>query len=86
MPYSFPPLSVADIIYLSSELNIPIQEEDLTNPTPQSLHGIFECFTSLLAGFSKADYKQPHFGAMDLLSYPDLHEDSIPELAFYRTL
>ncbi len=48
-------------------------------PTPPTLPT-----TTCHAGITKDEMSQPAFSGINALNYPELHEESIPELAFFR--
>mmetsp|Transcript_12155 Transcript_12155/g.37045 ORF Transcript_12155/g.37045 Transcript_12155/m.37045 type:complete len:455 (-) Transcript_12155:122-1486(-) len=82
--YSFPILSPEEIIQCLSELQIPFSEEQLRKPTGDGVRSVFEQFLELVVGSSREELNQPVFGAADVLSYPELHEESISVLSFHR--
>jgi kinetochore protein Nuf2 len=84
--YSFPTLKNSEIIQCLNELNIPIQESDLQAPHPNSVRNVFENFVELLMGEPLADLLQPQFDPLSKLSYPELYEESIPEVVFMRIM
>uniref|UniRef100_A0A7S3A1N2 Kinetochore protein NUF2 n=1 Tax=Rhodosorus marinus TaxID=101924 RepID=A0A7S3A1N2_9RHOD len=84
--YSFPILSPDEIFQCLGELQIPFSEDYLRKPSADSVRALFEQFLELLMGSSKEELSQPVFGAVDVISYPELHEDSIPFLAFHRRM
>ena len=44
---------------------------------------VYESLCELCVGLTKEDMNQPKFAGLEALSYPDLHESSIPNLAFF---
>jgi kinetochore protein Nuf2 len=69
-----------------ADLHIPLSMEDLEKPTPHRMIGVFECFTDILMGVSRDQFTQPNFAAMEILEHPDLHQDAITLMSFYRQL
>ncbi|KAJ3095966.1 kinetochore-associated Ndc80 complex subunit nuf2 [Phlyctochytrium planicorne] len=84
--YSFPNLKPSEILTCMSDLQIPFSIEDLEKPSTQRILTIFESFTSILMGVSREQFAQPNFAAMEILEYPDLHQESIVLMGFYRQL
>ena len=48
------------------------------------LRRVFEHLLELCTGLSKDDIAQPVFAGLAAMDYPELHDESIPALAFYR--
>lgn len=84
--HSFPKLKLTEILTTLKELDIPANSEDIKNPQAGSVRIIYENFLAYLMGVEKEHFSQPQFSAIDKLSYPDLHDESIPELAFIRAM
>jgi kinetochore protein Nuf2 len=81
--YSFPILDDADILLCLRELQVPVQENDLVNPTPQVVHLIYCNFLDILMNVTREDLSQPAFTST--LEHPELHEDSIPMVTFIKS-
>eukprot|EP01114_Cavostelium_apophysatum_P007834 TRINITY_DN20033_c0_g1_i2.p1 TRINITY_DN20033_c0_g1~~TRINITY_DN20033_c0_g1_i2.p1 ORF type:complete len:441 (+),score=152.51 TRINITY_DN20033_c0_g1_i2:754-2076(+) len=82
--FSFPLLPPKDIIANCKELvNLTVSEEELANATPERVKRVYEWFLGVTMGIRREDLQQPAFAALDKLAYPELHEDSIPELQFF---
>jgi kinetochore protein Nuf2 len=84
--FSFPSLQPHEIVACMGELNIPITDEDLRKPNPATIRHIYIRLLELLTYITKEEMEQPHFDAIHVLEFPELHEESIPELAFSRNL
>ncbi|KAJ3216175.1 kinetochore-associated Ndc80 complex subunit nuf2 [Dinochytrium kinnereticum] len=84
--FSFPNLKPSEILTCMSDLQIPMSMEDLEKPSTQRILTVFEQFTDILMGVSRDQFAQPNFAAMEILEYPDLHQDSIILMGFYRQL
>ena len=84
--YSFPVLSNAEILACLAELDVPADEAALTRPTAETVRPMMEALVHLLAGTSREELATPSADAMDVLEFPELHEDSIPRQAFSRAL
>jgi len=83
--YSFPILKLADIAATLEQLQIPCSLEDLKNPNQQVVSVVFEMFITLLMEIPREEMRQPRFGALNTLEFPELHEDSVPNYLFWRT-
>lgn len=84
--YSFPILNADEIVQCLKELQIPFSEEQLKKPTSESIRATYEQILELLLGISREELQQPVFQALDVLSYPELHEYSVGQLNFHRNL
>eukprot|EP00742_Colponemidia_sp_Colp-10_P006056 GILJ01006481.1.p1 GENE.GILJ01006481.1~~GILJ01006481.1.p1 ORF type:complete len:504 (+),score=106.93 GILJ01006481.1:73-1512(+) len=84
--FSFPTLSIAEIVECSKDLNIPITEEELAKPEYQVMKEVYQSMVEICTEVSKEDLRQIQFHGMDYLPHPELHEDSVPTLAFFRQL
>ncbi|KAJ3312925.1 kinetochore-associated Ndc80 complex subunit nuf2 [Boothiomyces sp. JEL0838] len=80
---TFPNLDTKEILQILIELSIPCTEEDLKKPTMHKMLQIYEKFTELLLG-STRNLAVPDFST--LLETPDLQQDSIALMGFYRQL
>jgi hypothetical protein len=83
---TFPVLKPSEIVTCMAELQIPITIEDLEKPSPQRMISVFECCTDILMGISREQFSQPTFSVMEILEHPDLHQESITLMSFYRQL
>jgi hypothetical protein len=84
--FSFPILPNQEIVGSLNDLGIHFQEEDLKEPQANTIRSVYEHIVELLAGISRETTQQPQFLALDKLPYPDLHDESIPEIAFLKYL
>ena len=82
----FPVLKPYEIVGCLSDLGISVTEQDLLKPSPALMKSIYMQLLERLACIMKEEIEQPVFGAMHVLEYPELHEESIPELAFGSAL
>ena len=82
--FSFPLLKKSEIVSCCNELNIPITENDLTQPHLSVVRTVYELFVELLTGISKDQMQQIQFSALDTLSFPELYEEAIPEVTFLK--
>lgn len=78
--YSFPLLKVGDILLCLNELGIPATEEELTHPEKykEQIRRIYEVLTELCTGTTREELSQPGYSGLKRLSYPELHDESIP--------
>ena len=80
--YSYPLLQSDEILTVLRELTIDATSDDLINPTPQKVHVVFSQLVELLLNQKQEDTAQPQFSGIDMLEYPELHEESVPAMAF----
>lgn len=78
--YSFPILKTSDIILCLNELGILVTEEELSHPekNKEQIRKVFEFLTELCTGITREELSQPAYFGLKKLSFPDLHEESIP--------
>lgn len=84
--YSFPTLENREILECMSELGCTISEEQLTKPTPDHIMRVMEQLLDLFMGFSADDNAQIKFSGMDVFDHPEIHEFSVGQLAFHRSI
>ena len=84
--YSFPILGNHEIIACLGELDIPLTEQDLLKPHPDTLYRAYEEMVVLLCGESREAMYAPELDAADVLEFPELYEDAIGNLKFTRRL
>ncbi|KAJ3243486.1 kinetochore-associated Ndc80 complex subunit nuf2 [Chytriomyces hyalinus] len=84
--YSFPMLKPSEIVTCMSDLHIHVSLEDLERPTPSRMAAVFDAFTSTFMGVSRDSCAVPSFHVVDMLEHPDLHQDDVALMAFYRQL
>lgn len=84
--YSFPLMDLADIILCLNELGISVTKEELLNPDKykDQIRRVYEYLTELCTGITKDEMSQPAFSGLQQLSYPELHEESIPQINSFR--
>ncbi|RHY57638.1 hypothetical protein DYB34_001275 [Aphanomyces astaci] len=83
--YSFPVLKMTGIIQFIRDSKLSISEEDIKNCDPAAVRRFFEAFFEVILDISKDDLTQPALSGLSALQHPNLHESSVPELAFFRT-
>lgn len=84
--YSFPTLENREILECMSELGCSISEEQLTKPTADHIMRVMEQLLDLFMGFSADDNAQIKFSGMDVFDHPEIHEFSVGQLAFHRSI
>lgn len=84
--FSFPLLKSGEILQCLTELQVPMTESELMEPEKNkpALRKATIHLIELCTGVTREDMSQPAFAGLSSLNYPELHEDSIPELAFLR--
>ena len=84
--YSFPILGNNEIIACLGELDVPLTEQDLLKPHPDTLYRAYEEIVTLLCGETRDEMYAPDLDAADVLEFPELYEDAIGNLKFQRNL
>jgi len=84
--YSFPLLSNGEILRCLSEMDVSCDEAALTKPSPDGSRVMFEQIVECLVGVSKEELSAPVGSAMDVIEFPELHDDSLPRMAMHRAL
>ncbi|CAG9462385.1 unnamed protein product [Pedinophyceae sp. YPF-701] len=86
MTYSFPLLDAKEILGCLAELDINLSPENLEKPSYETLKPMYEQLVMLLVGVTREELQQPVFAAIDAFEFPELHDESIPVMAFGRAL
>eukprot|EP00890_Picochlorum_soloecismus_P000917 jgi/Picsp_1/1826/NSC_05293-R1_protein len=81
--YSFPILSEREICQCLHELGMSASVEHLSKPTYEFVQPVYENLVTLLCGVSRDELQQPVFAAIDAIEFPELHDESIPAMAFF---
>ncbi|KAG7666604.1 putative kinetochore protein NUF2 [Nannochloris sp. 'desiccata'] len=84
--YSFPILTDREVAQCLNELGMTYSVEQLSKPTFELVHPIYENLVTALVGITREEMQQPVFSAIDALEFPELHDESIPVLAFHKAL
>ena len=86
--FSFPLLKPPDILQCLYELEIRMSEEELNqcDKHRESVRRVFEQLMEMCIGVTKEELAQPAFSGLQSLNYPELHEDSVSELAHFRAI
>ncbi|DAZ98771.1 TPA: hypothetical protein N0F65_003987 [Lagenidium giganteum] len=83
--YSFPVLKPADIFACIREMQIAVSEDEIRNCDVTAIRKVLEVFIENIMGITREEMSQPAFSGLSALNFPELHEESIPELTFFRT-
>ncbi|KAL4427452.1 hypothetical protein ABPG77_000741 [Micractinium sp. CCAP 211/92] len=84
--FGTPLFAEKDICIFLSELGMAATSEQLAKPSFEFVQPIFENLVTALMGVTREELQQPVFMAIDALEFPELHDESIPALAFIRHL
>ena len=84
--YSFPVLENREILECMSELGCAMTEEQLVKPSPDHITRVMEQLLDIFMGFSADDNAQMRFSGIDVFDHPELHEFSVGQLAFNRSM
>eukprot|EP00884_Botryococcus_braunii_P004542 jgi/Botrbrau1/14089/Bobra.182_3s0035.1 len=84
--FSFPVLGDAELLPCLREMDVPISAAQLAKPTYEVVRSVFEAVVTLLMGVTREELQQPVFAAIDVLDFPELHDESIPFMAFMSNL
>lgn len=85
---AFPILSNQEITLVLKELQIgsPLVEAELQAPE-KNVHRVrstLEALAEICTGISREEMNQPAFSGLAVLNYPELHDESIPQLNSLR--
>jgi kinetochore protein Nuf2 len=86
--WPFPILDDAETLLCLHELQIAITDEVLGNPEKHKDHirRILETLAELVTGISREEMNQPAFSGLSQLNYPELHEESVPQINSFRAI
>ncbi|KAJ3016259.1 kinetochore-associated Ndc80 complex subunit nuf2 [Thoreauomyces humboldtii] len=84
--FSFPVLKPSELLRCMGDLGMPFTEDDMNKPTTPRILAVYEHFTHIFMGVTREQYSQPSFNTVQILEYPELHQDSISLMAYYRQL
>lgn len=85
--FNFPLLSCHEIVLCLHEIGITSATDDeLNNPdkNKDQVRRMFEHLAEIVTGTSREEMAQPAFSGLSQLNYPELHEDSIPQINSFR--
>ena len=83
---TFPTLKNDEILTCLSELGMNMTEENLVKPVSEQVIRVMEQLLDMFMGFTAEDNAQIKFEGMDVFDHPEIHEDSVGQLAFTRSL
>lgn len=86
MSYSFPLLNANEILTYLGEMDMSLTEAQLLKPTYETVRPVYESLVTLCMGITREEMQQPVFSAIDALEFPELHDESIPAMAFVKAL
>jgi kinetochore protein Nuf2 len=69
-----------------NDLEIPLTAEELSAAPKDAVRRVFEALVDMCTGITKEELSQPAFAGLSVLNYPELHEESIPEIATFRAV
>ena len=84
--FSFPLLKPAEVLSCMSELQIPLSEEELKGASAEVVHRVFETVVDICMGVTKDELDQPAAAGLQALEFGQLHDESIPQLSFFRAI
>jgi kinetochore protein Nuf2 len=82
--HAFPRLGIDEMMEDMALFRQPITREHIRAPTPESVRNIFGFFIEMVYKKSDDDLRQPSFGCLDPLDYPELLDEAIPFIHFLR--
>ena len=84
--FSFPLLKAPDVLQCMDELQIELTAEEMTTTPPEAVRRVFETVIDICMGVTKEELDQPAAVGLAELEHGELHEDSIPQLAYFRAV
>ena len=84
--YSFPILKINEIILCLNELGLSVTEDELVHPekNKDQIRRVYEYLTEYCTGITREEMSQPAFCGLSKLTFPELHEESIPQINSFR--
>lgn len=91
--WSFPQLRAAEIVACLESLDIRLSEMDIQKPSANVMSRLMETIADMFLNYRLGDYQGPcadpdYLSDMldEMMDNPELHQDSLPLLAFYQRL
>lgn len=88
--FSFPQLKMGEIKDLVNALGVPVTDDELANPDKykEQHRRMLEQLAEICTGVTREEMDQPAFSALQagVLDYPQLHDESIPQLNSFRAV
>lgn len=84
----FPRLPSGEILKCLAELGISVSKEELAHPEEhkEAIRRLLEYLAEICTGCSREELSQPAFAGLNVLNFPELHEESIPHLHALRNI
>ena len=86
MASTFPDLKIGEVVACLCELGVSVNDEQISKPSSEHIIRVMEQFLDIFMGYTAEDNAQIKFEGMDVFDYPEIHEFSVGQLAFYRSL
>jgi hypothetical protein len=86
MAATFPMLELPEILECLTELGMNVTEESLVRPVSEQVIRLMEQLLDTFMGYTAEDNAQIKFEGMDVFEHPEIHEYSVGQLAFNRSL
>ena len=86
--FSFPLLTNAEILLCLNELELGVTEAELLNPDRHrdKIRAVLEQLAEMCSGVTREDLCSAARASSQSINYPELHEDSVIELALFRAV
>ncbi len=79
-------LELPEILECLTELGMNVTEESLVRPVSEQVIRLMEQLLDTFMGYTAEDNAQIKFEGMDVFEHPEIHEYSVGQLAFNRSL
>ena len=83
---TFPILKLKELFEFLEDLKIQMTPQDFNQLTPKLVRDVYMQFIELLSDITWEQLNQPQLKATEYMSFPELHQESIPNLTFFHTL
>ncbi|GAM17966.1 hypothetical protein SAMD00019534_011410 [Acytostelium subglobosum LB1] len=84
--YSFGIRTPLELYTHLNEIGFNLTEEDIIKPQPDTMRRIYERFLTESTDYNREESAQIKFQGMNLLTNPDMHDESVSEVNFVRSL
>lgn len=84
----FPKLTTSEILTCLCELGFQVTKEQLLHPdeNKETIKALLEYLAEICLGLNHDELTQPAFSGLNAINYPELHEESIPQLNGLRAI
>lgn len=82
--FSFPLLVDDEILMCMEELQVSLSAKDLEKPSAPTVRAVYESLCETCIGVTRDELNLPLEDAMSRIEFPELHEESIPQLTYLR--